>query len=136
MEIFKLALTIFKKRNVISKLLENITSTDDEDEINQNWASIFSVSKEICNIELCGETIAEHKNLVKMTACLGKLFSKLPKFLSYLLGDILQACVLFMLLLRMDLRVQGILSLAKTARNMGTSPGNKTFSNNLVTSRG
>ena len=75
MEIFQLALTIFKKRNIISKLLENITSTEDEDEINQNWASIFSVSKEICNIELCGETIAEHKNLVKMTACLGKPIS-------------------------------------------------------------
>ena len=68
LEMLQLALAIFKKRNLISKLIEDITSTDDEVETNQAWARIFSVSKEICNIELCGETIAEHKNLVKMTA--------------------------------------------------------------------
>ena len=72
MEIFQLALMTYTKKNTIAELLANLATLDVEEDINQNWTKICSVSKELCHIEHFREALVQQKSLIKMTACLGK----------------------------------------------------------------
>ena len=100
LKIIKGAVNVFKMRRSIATTLEN----DDEEAA---WEDILRTSEKITRAEV---KLEKRKR------------ARMRVYLCALLGDVLQACVLSILLLRSDLRVRGALVNVKQTNFMGGRP--------------
>ena len=101
-EIIKGTVNLFKMRRSIATTLEN--KSEDEEGA---WEDILRTSEKITRAEVKLEKRKQARMRVKICA---------------LLGDVMQACVLSILLLRSDLRVRGALVNIKQTNFMGGRP--------------
>ena len=88
------------------------SSTDNEDETNAIWKQICATSEDIGETERRIETNNQKRRKVKIVCCV---------------GDIIQGSTLMILMLRRDLRIRGLLGLAKMSNSIGIDPSKLCF---------
>ena len=101
-KIIKGTVNVFKMKRSIATSLENKSEEEEE-----TWEDILRTSEKITRAEVKLEKRKRARMRIKLCA---------------LLGDVLQACVLSILLLRSDLRVRGALVNVKQTNFMGGRP--------------
>ena len=106
-ETIKESLHGYKKKEAIQEQLGNLENTDNENETDMIWKKICSTSEDIGQTERRIEANNQKRSAVKIVCCI---------------GDVIQGSALMILMLRRDLRIRGLLGLAKMANNIGTEP--------------
>ena len=77
---------------------------DTSEEETHLWVNILEMAQAVEQAEMRIETLGQKKRQIKMVSCL---------------ADVLQGCVLMVLLLRTDLRVRSVLKLATISQRLG-----------------
>ena len=92
----------YKKKETIQEYLGKLENTDNDEETNVIWKQICATSEDISLTERRIEANNQKRSKVKIVCCI---------------GDIIQGSTLMILMLRRDVRIRGLLALAKTALN-------------------
>ena len=92
----------YKKKEAIQEYLGKLENTDNDEETDAIWKQICATSEDIGETERRIEENNQKRSKVKIVCCI---------------GDIIQGSTLMILMLRRDLRIRGLLALAKTALN-------------------
>ena len=96
------------KRHKINSLMQfTIENLEDNDEAETEWMKIVTMAHEVEEINLNIEHLGAKKREVKVVSCF---------------GDILQGCILMVLLLRTDLRIRSLLQFSSVCRKIGMDP--------------
>ena len=90
----------YKTKLMMEETINKLTEDTSEEE----WVNIFEMVQAVEQAEMKIETFGQKKKQIKMVSCL---------------ADVLQGCVLMVLLLRTDLRVRSVLKLASISQRMG-----------------
>ena len=100
---------IRKRYQLTSMMQFTIDNLDDSEEANGEWTKIVTLAADIDEANINLEVLGDRKREIKVIGCF---------------GDILQGCILMVLLLRTDLRVRSLLQFASVCRNIGLDPKN------------
>ena len=100
---------IRKRYQLTSMMQFTIDNLDDSEEANGEWTKIVTLAADIDETNIDLEVLGDRKREIKVIGCF---------------GDILQGCILMVLLLRTDLRVRSLLQFASVCRNIGLDPKN------------
>ena len=98
---------IIRRYQKNSKMQSMIDNLDDNEEANDEWAKVVDMAHEIEETNINIEVLGDKKREIKVISCF---------------GDILQGCILMVLLLRTDLRVRSLLQFASVCRKIGIDP--------------
>ena len=98
---------VIKRHKMKLMMQYTIYNMEDNEEGNSEWLKIVNMAQEIEESNLNIEVLGAKKRQIKVIACF---------------GDILQGCILMVLLLRTDLRIRSVLQLASMSRKIGIDP--------------
>ena len=80
---------------------------DDSEQATSKWKKIVDIAQEIEEVDINTEVLGAKRREIRVISCL---------------GDILQGCVLMLLLLRTDLRIRSIFQFASVCHQIGLDP--------------
>ena len=100
---------IRRRYKMNSMMQYSIDHIEESKEANSEWVKIVNMAEKIEEANINIEVLGDRKREIKVIGCF---------------GDILQGCVLMVLLLRTDLRVRSLLQFASVCRNIGIDPKN------------
>ena len=80
---------------------------DDSEQANSKWMKIVEMAQEIEEVDIKTEVLDTKRRKIRVISCL---------------GDILQGCVLMLLLLRTDLRVRSLFQFSSMCHQFGLDP--------------
>ena len=80
---------------------------DDDEQATSKWMKIVEMAQEIEEVDIKTEVLGTKRREIRVISCL---------------GDILQGCVLMLLLLRTDLRVRSVFQFSSMCHQFGLDP--------------
>ena len=98
---------VIKRQEVSLMMQYTIDNLEDNEDANSEWLKIVNMALEIEETNLNIEVLGDKKRQIKVVTCI---------------GDILQGCILMVLLLRTDLRIRSLLQFSKMCRKIGIDP--------------
>ena len=98
---------VIKRHEVNLMMQYTIDNLEDNEDANSEWLKIVNMALEIEESNLNIEVLGDKKRQIKVVTCI---------------GDILQGCILMVLLLRTDLRIRSLLQFSKMCRKIGIDP--------------
>ena len=98
------------KRHKINLMIQyTLDNLKDNEEDNSEWLKVVTLAEKVEESNLNLEVLGDRRRQIKLISCF---------------GDILQGCVLMVLLLRTDLRIQSLLQFSSMCRKIGIDPRN------------